>query len=194
MFNIVGYGDYVPSTGMSKIFMILAVLVGIWLLSILVASIHNEIQLNEDEEQAYRSINRRYDGPGDYLRTAVKHCLLKRAIKKEGSLINSSHKVNQFFHNKNNYEVFKGLFLNRKSFQDIFNEFKNYSYFNEKLFSFIENLNDFNKKSFDILDILDKKVHSTKLDCQRSRNLSYSIVNMAKALSIYPTIGKVLGI
>jgi hypothetical protein len=83
--------------------------------------------------------------------------------------------------------------MNKKSFQDIFKEFDHYSYHNFKLFDLIDKLNFTNKIGFDYIEHLESQANSLRQDSFRSRNLSYSMANLAKVMSVYSTIGKLNG-
>jgi hypothetical protein len=198
--HLVGFGDYVPTAGLTKMFMILAVLLGIWLLSILVAAIHNHTHLNEDENkvcicfiQAYKSINRIFNGPSIYLKTVIKLIVLKKFVFKKNSLANSTKKLAKFFHCIHSFHIYKALLLHKKTFQEIFKHFRDYSYSDDNLFSLIDILNENNIKCFEILEYLEDGIEQIKLDCVRSRNLSYSMVNLAKGILIHSSVGKLTG-
>lgn len=190
---LVGFGDKVPYTYTSKLFIVMTIIFGVWVLSILVANLTVQITLNDEENMAYKTIEELSgQNPREHIHNSLKYLVVKNKIL-------SSEKIN-FFQHLPHYcslkeTVRKDIKLKFQS-DSLENKIKTMIESEHDLFeviklNFLYRFTKTNKKLTNKLYPIVKGSKKLLEVTEEARNVAYSTNNLAKCLVNFKTIGNI---
>jgi hypothetical protein len=196
---IVGFGDLTLQPIIPHIFMVFVIIFGIWVLSLLVANIQIHITPNADEIAAYKSILKlQANVKKENMQIGIKYLIDRKLATKS---LRDPHKpfveniVNLIKYQNKFRSNFKYTTKSRNDIEDYLDKFmKDLSIYKQGMkYALFKKVYFTTNKLIDRLNPLMSKCEKILNMAQDMKKMSYATDNLAKAMTVFNTVGKVRG-